>query len=352
MARLGPGGVDLLSGRPGLARRAHGRARVRRGGRGGPLAVEVRPARRRRPRRLDLALAALESKGLRLDGWATPGANPAALAFDRARVAARRAERRLAALPAGGRTAAPARPPVDEPALGRPVAPRQGGRVGGRLELEIPPGRASLPPCPSPLVVLVLAAGWRVFVLYVPALSNFSPVMALAFCAGAYTRNRWMCLAPFAALVVSDLYIDRYYATVYHYEWSTAGGALRIALLRRGARDRGPGLARRNWLNLMGGALAGSVLFYLVTNTASWFGDPAYAQDAAGWWQALTVGQPQYYPDALLLPEHARERPPLHGVLRPRDGVRLAAQGRSQPPRPKAGRPLAPRASSARPSSA
>jgi cob(I)alamin adenosyltransferase len=57
--------------------------------------------------KLDKALAALESKGLRLDGWATPGANPAALALDRARVAARRAERRLAALPAGGRNLRP-----------------------------------------------------------------------------------------------------------------------------------------------------------------------------------------------------------------------------------------------------
>jgi hypothetical protein len=75
-----------------------------------------------------------------------------------------------------------------------------------------------------------------------------------------------------------------------------AGGALRIACF---AAALGIGVLvsrRRNWLNLMGGALAGSVLFYLVTNTASWFGDPAYAKDAAGWWQALTVGQPQYYP--------------------------------------------------------
>ena len=54
-------------------------------------------------RRLDESLAALEKKGIRLEGWATPGANPAALAFDRARVTARRAERRLAALLAHGR---------------------------------------------------------------------------------------------------------------------------------------------------------------------------------------------------------------------------------------------------------
>jgi cob(I)alamin adenosyltransferase len=57
--------------------------------------------------KLDEALAVLESRGMRLDGWATPGANPAALALDRARVAARRAERRLAALPAGGRNPRP-----------------------------------------------------------------------------------------------------------------------------------------------------------------------------------------------------------------------------------------------------
>lgn len=58
-------------------------------------------------RRLDDHLAALESIGLRMEGWATPGANPTALAFDRARVAARRAERRLSGLQAGGRTVRP-----------------------------------------------------------------------------------------------------------------------------------------------------------------------------------------------------------------------------------------------------
>jgi len=149
---------------------------------------------------------------------------------------------------------------------------------------------------PLALLVLVLAAGWRVFTLYVPPLSNFSPVMALAFCAGAYYRRSWMWLAPFAALVLSDLYIDHYYAVVYHYEWTAAGAGLRILCF---AASLGIGILvsrRRNWLNLLGGALAGSVLFYLVTNTASWAGDAAYAHDAAGWWQAVTVGHPQYYP--------------------------------------------------------
>ena len=57
--------------------------------------------------RLDHALAALEARGLRFDGWATPGANARAAAFDTARVAARRAERRLASLPPHGRSVRP-----------------------------------------------------------------------------------------------------------------------------------------------------------------------------------------------------------------------------------------------------
>ncbi len=103
------------------------------------------------------------------------------------------------------------------------------------------------------LVVLVLAAGWRIFTLYVPALSNFSPVMALAFCAGAYFRRGWTWLAPFAALVVSDLYIDHYYAVTYHYEWTATGAVVLAWAASRRQHDRprrSSSHRRRNWLKL------------------------------------------------------------------------------------------------------
>jgi len=57
--------------------------------------------------RLDEAVKALEASGLKFEGWATPGANPAAAALDLARVAARRAERRLVGLPRQGRGVRP-----------------------------------------------------------------------------------------------------------------------------------------------------------------------------------------------------------------------------------------------------
>jgi len=57
--------------------------------------------------RLDREVARLETRSLKYDGWATPGDNVLAAAFDVARTAARRAERRLAALPAHGRRVRP-----------------------------------------------------------------------------------------------------------------------------------------------------------------------------------------------------------------------------------------------------
>jgi cob(I)alamin adenosyltransferase len=58
-------------------------------------------------RRIDADLAALESRNLNFEGWATPGANLPAAALDLARTASRRAERCLVALPARGRSVRP-----------------------------------------------------------------------------------------------------------------------------------------------------------------------------------------------------------------------------------------------------
>jgi cob(I)alamin adenosyltransferase len=57
--------------------------------------------------RLDAAVAALESRGLKFDGWATPGANPYSAALEVARTVARRAERRMARLAGDGRMLRP-----------------------------------------------------------------------------------------------------------------------------------------------------------------------------------------------------------------------------------------------------
>jgi cob(I)alamin adenosyltransferase len=57
--------------------------------------------------RLDAAVAAIEARSPKFDGWATPGANLHAAALDLARTAARRAERKLIGLPGQGRSVRP-----------------------------------------------------------------------------------------------------------------------------------------------------------------------------------------------------------------------------------------------------
>jgi hypothetical protein len=152
---------------------------------------------------------------------------------------------------------------------------------------------------PLAIALMLLAAGWRVAAVHVPALANFAPLMALTFCGAVYFRDRRMWLVPFVALTLSDLYIDRYYATVYHYDWTISGAAVRTACFVAALGFGAMVARRRSWLNLFSGALGGAVFFYLVTNTAAWLGDQDYAHNAAGWWQAMTIGHPQFSPTLL-----------------------------------------------------
>jgi cob(I)alamin adenosyltransferase len=57
--------------------------------------------------RLDAAVAAIEARQPKFDGWATPGASLESAALDLARTTARRAERRLTGLSGQGRSIRP-----------------------------------------------------------------------------------------------------------------------------------------------------------------------------------------------------------------------------------------------------
>ena len=149
---------------------------------------------------------------------------------------------------------------------------------------------------PFALALIALSVAWRIAALSLPALANFAPLMALTFCGAVYFRDKRLWLVPFAALTLSDLYNDRFYATTLHYEWALGGALLRAACFAA-AIGFGVMVARqRSWLNLLSGAVGSSVFFYLVTNTASWLADVAYRHNAAGWWQAMTVGHPEFPP--------------------------------------------------------
>jgi hypothetical protein len=94
---------------------------------------------------------------------------------------------------------------------------------------------------------------------------------------------------PLTTLFVSDLVMNIfYYQTTPIDDRMLVNYAAYAAIIFLGQRFK----PRASWLALLGGGLLGAVLFYLVTNTASWLTDPAYPKSLFGWFQALTVGTP------------------------------------------------------------
>lgn len=144
------------------------------------------------------------------------------------------------------------------------------------------------------LLLLLLGAFFRVVRvdLAPDVLPNFSPLMASALCAALFLPGVIGLVLPVAALLVSDVLLNAHYGEPLlstQLLWTLPGYLVAVAL--------GWGLrGRPAFLPVLGGTLAASLFFYLVTNTGSWLGLSAYPQNFAGWVQAMTTGLPGYPP--------------------------------------------------------
>jgi hypothetical protein len=111
---------------------------------------------------------------------------------------------------------------------------------------------------------------------------NFTPVAAIALFGGAMFSNRALAfLAPLAIMFVSDLIIG-----LHPLMFAVYGSLLLIVLIGQ--------LVRNNptMINALAGALGGSVLFFLITNAAVWYGSVHYAQDFSGLISSYVAGVP------------------------------------------------------------
>ena len=130
---------------------------------------------------------------------------------------------------------------------------------------------------------------------------NFSAAYALFFCAGVFFSGALAWSLPLGAMLATDIGLNVYYSAhgvsvwdlpdVENQGFNYAAFAM-LFLLGRGFRRH------RSFFKLVGGGLLGAILFYLVTNTASWlfnpFQNPEYAKNLAGWIIALTKGTGGY----------------------------------------------------------
>jgi len=98
-------------------------------------------------------------------------------------------------------------------------------------------------------------------VKYLPHLPNFAPIAAIALFAGVYLNKKYALIIPIAAMLIADIFIGTYnpYVMV-----SVYGSFLIIGLIGLWLRNH------KTLPNIIGGSLAGSVIFFLLTNFAVW----------------------------------------------------------------------------------
>lgn len=120
---------------------------------------------------------------------------------------------------------------------------------------------------------------------------GFSLAYALCFCAGVFPRLLpiW---AVAAAIFVSDLWLNAYYGAGLLSDGQMVNYVAFGLIWYLGTHFR----KRRSPFWLLLGGLFGALLFYILSNTAAWMGNPLYTKTLAGWWQAVTVGLPGWPP--------------------------------------------------------
>jgi hypothetical protein len=145
------------------------------------------------------------------------------------------------------------------------------------------------------VILLVVAVVWRVVLGIMHSqdfgwLHNFAPLSAIALCGALCLPRRWAFAMPLAALFISDVMLNLHYG---------------VSLVTGEMAARYVALAGIAWLGwslrshrqapiVLGASVVGSITFFIVTNTASWFTEPAYAKSLAGWLQAMTTGVPGF----------------------------------------------------------
>lgn len=141
-----------------------------------------------------------------------------------------------------------------------------------------------------PILFIAVFAVSRIPGLFPP---DFSPVYALAFCAGLYFRGAMAWWLPLAIVAASDVCLNLFSYHVGPVNWyMLLNYAIYAGLIAMG---KWIGKSVPLWKLLFGGVL-GALLFYLLTNSLSWLQDPGYSKTIAGWVQALFTGLPGYPP--------------------------------------------------------
>jgi len=129
------------------------------------------------------------------------------------------------------------------------------------------------------VILGIIVAG--AFMRLIPHWPNFTPIAAIALFGGAYMSKKYLAYAiPIIAMLVSDMVIG------FHSSMAAVYIAFAITV------TIGLLLSKRlNAFTVLGASLSSSVIFFLITNFASWLASPhLYTANVAGLMQCYTAG--------------------------------------------------------------
>jgi hypothetical protein len=126
---------------------------------------------------------------------------------------------------------------------------------------------------------------------------SFSVVYAFAFCAGVYFSRSMAWWLPLGTFVATDVALNFYYQfkgwPVWKWsviEYQLINYVVYVGIIWLGRRFK----PESKFLTLLGGGILGALLFYLITNTASWlfnpFHNPDYTRSFSSWLLAVVNG--------------------------------------------------------------
>lgn len=114
----------------------------------------------------------------------------------------------------------------------------------------------------------------------IPHWPNFTPVAAMALFGGVYLSRKFLAfLIPLAAMFLSDLIIGLHNTMIAVYIAFAVTVGIGMLISRK------PRL-----VHIAGGAVASTLIFFLITNFAAWLGSPLYPQTFAGLMQSYAAG--------------------------------------------------------------
>ena len=139
-----------------------------------------------------------------------------------------------------------------------------------------------------PLLLVIAVFCTRLLTLTgdLAVVANLSPVIALTLCGAVFFKRRWEMALPLIAFVVSDIIINIAYGVspIGSHTLVALAVYVLIALAGIGLRS-----GEKRQLPMLGATLAGALLFYLVTNTASFFMSAGYVKSFDGWIQPIRI---------------------------------------------------------------